>query len=78
MVIAGPVIPDQSGCQVGFGEGDMCIVEGAAGGYQVTLSAPGYQPSVVSFNAPQPKLGPCECQEFDTQTISVVMQPATD
>ena len=79
MTITGPFVPEPSGCSVGFGAEDMCIISGGPGDYNVTLTAPGYQPSVVSFKAPPPsKPDACGCQDFFTQRISVVMQPATD
>jgi hypothetical protein len=80
MVITGPVYtPDQSTCGGGVTFPAGCGIIGAPGRYQVTLSAPGYQPSVVSFNEPPfGKPSACGCVSIEVQKISVVMQPVSD
>lgn len=78
MTIAGPVTSAMtSSCSQGPGAADICRIYGAPGDYHVTLSAPGYQPSVVSFTAAAKSVSCCGNLAV-TQTPSVVMQPATD
>jgi hypothetical protein len=78
MTVTGPVLtgPDTS-CSQGPGGKDVCTIYGAPGDYHVTLNAPGYQSSVLSFTATGKTVGCCG-DLADTQTLSVVMQPASD
>jgi hypothetical protein len=64
-------------CSQGPGAKDFCAIFGAPGSYQVTLSAPGYQPNVLGFTTASHTAGCCADMAL-TQTLSVVMQPATD
>ena len=74
MTIAGPV--GNASCSRGSGAVDVCTIYGGPGDFHVTLNAPGYQPSVVSFTATA-KTKEC-CGDFAvTRTLSVVMQPAS-
>ena len=87
MTISGPVFAFTSSCQglgctscsQGPGAKDICTIYGPPGSYQVTFSAPGYQPNVLSFTvASHTTSGGCCADLAVTQTPSVVMQPASD
>lgn len=78
MTITGPVMTGMiNSCSQGPGAADICRIYGAPGDYRVTLSAPGYQPMVVSLTAAAKNVACCGDLAV-TQTPSVVMQPLSD
>jgi hypothetical protein len=77
MTIAGPVSNLGTSCSQSSGAVDVCTIYAGPGDFHVTLSAPGYQPSVLSFTAKSRNVRCCG-DLAATQTLSAVMQPATN
>jgi hypothetical protein len=77
MTIAGPVSNLGTSCSQSSGAVDVCTIYAGPGDFHVTLSAPGYQPSVLSFTAASKNVDCCANVPV-AQTLSVVMQPASD
>jgi hypothetical protein len=78
MTIAGPVSAlGNTACSHGSGAVDVCTIYEEPGDFRVTLSAPGYQPNVLSFTATSKNVACCANLPV-AQTLSVVMQPTSE
>ena len=75
--ISGSEALSPAACSHGSGAVDVCTIYEEPGDFRVTLSAPGYQPNVLSFTATSKNVACCANLPV-AQTLSVVMQPTSE
>ncbi len=57
--------------------GSVCQAFGGPGDYAIRVSAPGFASRDVQTTVKGQAAGQCNCERVDTQSISVVLAPAT-